>query len=276
MKVFKSAFRRIRVMVLFALEECGKPYFNGVPAQMAFYLFMSVMPTIILFSNFLGVFSLSLDEILGWARLNISEEGLVMIEDIVGGTTSGLSNVLLAITALWGASKSQYSFRTISHKIDTNGEYAGDGFLRERAKSIIVTVALLVTFASALVILIYAPSILRLLIGRTRAMKYASNIWMHLRWLVVFTLYFFVILLIFFSAGVRENRFRDVLPGTIFTSLGFLAASYLFRLYVGSSASRDIIYGTLSNMVVMLVWFWLMSWILLLGVVFNKAWDLTD
>ena len=79
----------------------------------------------------------------------------------------------------------------------------------------------------------------------------------------------------YFSTQDKKPDIRYVLPGTVFTSAGFLLASLLFRFYVRVSASRDIIYGALSNMVVLLMWFWFMSWILILGVVFNKVWDQT-
>lgn len=275
MKKYRQSFNRIKTMISLGWEECCAAYFVGVPAQMAFYLFMSVLPLLILLSQLLGVFSLSLDEIQTWAHLNISDEGIMMIEDLLTGTPSGFGNIFLAGTAIWGASKSQYGFTAITNKIQSGGSYAGKGYLRDRARAILTTLVLLITFGLALVILIYAPAVLRLVFGRTQAMRIASSVWMNLRWLVVFALYFGVILLVNFSTQGRRPDFKYVLPGTVFTSLGFLLGSFLFRLYVRFSASRDIIYGALSNIVVLLMWFWFMSWILILGVVLNKVWDQT-
>lgn len=275
MQKIGSHYKRIRTMISLGYEECCSPYFIGVPAQMAFYLFMSVLPLLILFSQLLGVFSLSIEEIQSWAHLNISDEGVIMLEELLLGSASGLGNAFLGVTAIWGASKSQYGFTAISNKIRSDGNYAGKGYLRDRARAILTTIIMLCTLGIALVILIYAPALLRLMLGKTKAMAIASSVWMSLRWLVVFALYFFVILLVYFSTQGKKPDFKYVLPGAVFTSVGFLLASLLFRLYVSLSASRDIIYGALSNMVVLLMWFWFMSWILILGVVVNKVWDQT-
>ena len=275
MQKLKPLLGRIKTMLSLIWEECSAPYFIGVPAQMAFYLFMSVLPLLILFSQLLGIFSLSIEEIQSWAHINISDEGIIMIEDLLMGTPSGFGNVFLAATAIWGASKAQYAITSIANRIRSSGNYAGKGFLRDRARAIITTVIMLFTLGLALVILIYAPALLRLVLGKNKALQFASSVWMSLRWLVVFALYFCVILLVYCSIQNRKPDLRYVLPGSVFTALGFLLGSWLFRLYVGFSASRDIIYGALSNMVVLLMWFWFMSWILILGVVFNKVWDQT-
>ena len=275
MKKIKPAFNRIKTMLSLGWEECCSPYFVGVPAQMAFYLFMSVLPMLILFSQLMGLFSLSITEIENWANLNISDEGVAMILDLISGTPSGAGNIFLACTAIWGASKAQYAFTTISNKILSDGEYAGRGFIKERLRSIITTLVMLMIFALALVILIYAPALLRVVFGYNRAMQLASSIWMSLRWLVVFALYFLAILFIYFSTRRQKPDLMFALPGSVFATAGFLFASLLFRLYVRMSASRDIIYGTMSNFVVLLMWFWMMSWIVILGVVVNKVWDQT-
>ena len=275
MRRIKPYLNRIRTMLSLGYEECCSPYFIGVPAQMAFYLFMSVLPLLILFSQLLGVFSLSIEEIRSWAHLNISDEGIIIIEELLQGTSSGISNIFLGLTAVWGASKSQYGFTAIVNKIQSGGSYAGKGYLRDRGRAILTTIIMLCTFGLALVILIYAPALLRLMLGKTKAMAVASSVWMSLRWIVVFALYFFVILLVYCSTQGKKPDFKYVLPGTVFSSAGFLLTSLLFHFYVRISASRDIIYGALSNMVVLLMWFWFMSWILILGVVFNKVWDQT-
>ena len=57
-----------RLAALFAsgYKQLNDPYYQGFAAQVAFYLLLSVIPTIILLSQILGVFSISIEILKTW------------------------------------------------------------------------------------------------------------------------------------------------------------------------------------------------------------------
>ena len=71
----RSAGQRTKKMILLVLAQFQDPYYQGVAAQIAFSLFLSIVPMLILLSQFLGLFSLSLAEIQEWITENVSIEG---------------------------------------------------------------------------------------------------------------------------------------------------------------------------------------------------------
>jgi membrane protein len=76
--------------------------------------------------------------------------------------------------------------------------------------------------------------------------------------LVVFTL------LYRFSPNLRLNS-REVLPGSILASGGWIISSSVFAWYVEHFADYTIIYGSLGGIVVLLTWLYLSSIVILVG-----------
>ena len=70
-----NAGRRVKKIFFMMLVQFEDPYYQGVAAQIAFSLFLSIVPTMILISQLLGLFSLSLHEIKLWVDTNVSVEG---------------------------------------------------------------------------------------------------------------------------------------------------------------------------------------------------------
>lgn len=66
---------------------------------------------------------------------------------------------------------------------------------------------------------------------------------------------------------------RDALVGALFTSVLFLAGSYLISIYLGRS-KLDVTYGAAASVVVILVWVYYSSIILYFGAEFTKAFAL--
>ena len=63
---------RIKKMIVLGIQQFQDPYYQGVAAQLAFFMFLSILPTFILLSQVLGFFLLSLSSIENWIDINIS------------------------------------------------------------------------------------------------------------------------------------------------------------------------------------------------------------
>ncbi|MEX0273888.1 MAG: YihY/virulence factor BrkB family protein, partial [Flavobacteriaceae bacterium] len=77
------------------------------------------------------------------------------------------------------------------------------------------------------------------------------------------------ILYYFGTADGRHTRFFSI--GALMTSLLFLLTSYLFGIYVEKFARYNELYGTLGALLILMVFIWLNSNILLLGFELNAS-----
>ena len=263
---------RLKKMIILGIAQFQDPYYQGVAAQLAFFLFLSILPTIILLSPLMGIFSLSLDGIQELANINITGEGMKALEDMFSYRPSGANSLFLAVTALWGASKVQFSLIRVTNYTITDGKSTGEGYVKDRLRAIKTIIITLFTIVFSLVVLVYGPMLLKLVFGMVAGGELADAAWITLRWPLAAALYFFMISYNYYVLPSKKVPFRDVLPGSIFSSVGFLIVTYVYNIYSSKSINYNILYGSFSNIVALLMWFWFMSWVICLGITLNRVW----
>ena len=267
-----STKERVKQMVKLGIYQFQDPYYQGVAAQIAFFLFLSILPTLILLSQILGLFSLSLGELQNWVDINISGEGVELIDDMLNYSPSGANSVFLAITALWAGSRAQFALIRVTNYTLTDGKSTGEGYVRDRIRSLKTILITVFTIAFALVALVYGPAVLKLIFGKILDSEITDAAWMALRWPLTAALYFLMISYIYYVMPTEKVPFVDVVPGSVFSSVGFLVVTAFFNIYTSYSVNYDILYGSFSSFVVLLVWFWFMAWVMCLGITLNRVW----
>ena len=263
---------RIKNMILLGISQFRDPYYQGVPAQLAFYLFLSILPTFILLSQLLGLFSLSVDQLQQWAGISITGEGMEALSEMLSYRPSGANSVFLALIALWAASRMHFALIRITNYTLTDGQSTGSGYLRERLRSMKTVIVTLFTIVFALIVLVYGPVILKLVFGPVLGAEIADAAWVALRWPLAAALYFLMISYNYYVLPTQKVPFRDIVPGSVLASLGFLVVTYFYNLYTTFSSNNNILYGSFSNIVVLLFWFLLLGWVMCLGVTLNRIW----
>jgi len=270
-----SDFERLVKIIKGGYNELLDPYYQGVSGQLAFFLFLSLLPIFALFSQLLAIFSLSLDTVQSWININLSDIGLSNLEGIIDdssdiSTGSVVGKIVLVILVIWSASKAQYALTGITDYINSENKAFTENYIKRRGRSFIMVILVLIILVIALAVLVYAPKILGLIFGKSKALEIAAYALVKLRWLIVLGLYFFAISLVYYLSPSKRIPYKDVLPGSMFASIGFIVVSYVYSLFITYSNSSNVIYGSLSNIVVLLAWFWFISWVIVLGIILNK------
>ena len=70
----------------------------------------------------------------------------------------------------------------------------------------------------------------------------------------------------------EKLQFSDLIPGSIFASVGMLVVTVVYSAYTTLAVSNDVLYGSLSSIVALMMWFYFISWVLCLGLLVNKVW----
>lgn len=265
---------RVRNIFILTYRKLRDPYYQGAAAEMAFYLLLSIVPLFILLSQLLGIFSISLGSIQDWLDMDymLNLEGADMIFSLLDYSPSGVNSIFLAATAAWAASRAQFSMMRITNYTLTDGHSTGQGYLRDRIRSLKTVVITVFTIAFALVILVYGETILKLVFGIMAAAEIAEMTWVLIRWPVAALLYFLMVSYNYYVLPTHRIPFGAVVPGSIFASIGMMAVTMVYSAYSNVSANYDILYGSFSNFVVLMFWFYLLAWVQFLGVILNKVW----
>lgn len=268
----KNTLIRIRKMIILGIQQFQDPYYQGVAAQLAFFMFLSILPTFILLSQVLGFFSLSLSSIEQWVDINVTGAGVDTIRRMLNYSPSGINSFFLAVTALWAASRVQFAMIRVTNYTLTDGITTGEGYVKDRLRSLKTILMTIFTVAFSLIVVVYGPIILNLLLGKVLGAKITEAAWMALRWPLAAVLYFLMISYNYYVLPSIRVRYRDIVPGSIFASVGFLAVTFVYNIYTARSVNYDILYGSFSNIVVLMFWFWFIAWVMCLGVTINRVW----
>lgn len=93
-----------------------------------------------------------------------------------------------------------------------------------------------------------------------------------IRWWVIALLTFTAVLsLIYYVAPNRRQRWRNVFPGAILAAVLWLTATALFTFYVQFIARYREFYGNIWTVIVLIIWTYLVSVIVMLGCQYNAA-----
>ena len=263
---------KLKVLIKNCYNELTDPYYQAATGCLAFYLFLSVLPAATLLSQLLGVFSLSLESIREWLAINYSEVNFdAMLSSIPEGNLSALSNVMLLVVTVWSASKAQHALSNTTDYINNDYQPMDESYFKRRARAFVMIVIVLIVFVIAMIMLVYAPVVLRLLFGSSAAPLLASGIWNALRWPLMFLLYYLVIHTVYCITPFKPAKPNEVMPGALLSSIGFIVVTVAYSYSFKANSNSNIIYGSLAQIVAMLIWFWLIAWVICLGIVLNKC-----
>lgn len=145
------------------------------------------------------------------------------------------------------------------------------GLVKERliAFGLVIMAGVPLTFATLLVA--FGSRIEAWAVWRAGHMygAYILVLWTVLRWLIAIGTSIAVMLLIYHNAVPRTQRWHSVLPGAALATAVWFPATLVFGWYVSHFAEYSLLYGSLATAIVLLIWMYILSIIVLIGAEFN-------
>ena len=244
-------------------------YYAGVAAQIAYFFFMASVPMLIVLTQVLGIFDVSMDFIKDWLEMHLSTEMGSFLQSLFSASSTALSSFFMIILALWASSSLAFSLSRLTTYTLSYGRYRFS-FFTERLKSIPIAAFSILAVAITVVGYVYGDLIARRILQNT----YIEGLISGLRTPVLAVMFFIVILANYYLLPRIRVPVSAVLPGALFATLGILIVTWLYSLYISRATNYNVLYGAFSNIVAMMLWFYLISWVLCIGMMFNKSWDI--
>ena len=244
-------------------------YYAGFAAQIAYFFFMASVPMLIVLTQVLGIFDVSMDFVKEWLELHLSTEMGSFLESLFSASSTALTNFFMILLALWASSSLAFSLSRLTTYTISYGRYRFSFFI-ERLKAIPIAALSIMVVAVTLVGYVYGELIARKILMNT----YIEGLISGLKTPVLAMLFFTVILANYYMLPRIRVPVRAVLPGATVATLGILLVTWLYSMYISRATNYNLLYGAFSNIVAMMLWFYLISWVLCIGMMFNKSWDI--
>lgn len=263
------SFRRLVKVAFHLWRQFDDPYYAGFAAQIAYFFFMSSVPVLIVLTQLLGIFEVSMDFVRDWLNSHLSTEMGSILASLFTASSTALSNVLLIALALWSASSLSFSLSRLTTYTLSYGRYRFN-FFTERAKSIPLAMLSILAVAVSLILYVYGDIIAHR-IFRSLLMRELIGV---LRTPVLLLVFFTMILANYYLLPRIRVPLASVIPGAVVATVGITLVTWIYSLYTSRATNYNILYGAFSGIVAMMLWFYLISWVLCIGMMFNKSWDI--
>lgn len=245
-----------------------RPEMAILPGQLAFFFVLAIVPTLTLISYGATLLNLSTDVMYNFLSNAFSKDvaGLLLNST---SEVSGFKLFSLMVIGYYMASNGPASIIVTSNTI--YGEKQTD-FFRRRIKSLIMTFFLVLLFIFMLVVPVFGNSIIGMIqrvnlnpIITERITFVFELLQGPITWLII---YFFIKIL-YTLAPNRRVLSKSVGYGAVFTSVGWIIATYIYSFYINNYAHYTTFYGGLANIVVLMLWFYLLAYIFTIGMALN-------
>ncbi|WP_438493616.1 YihY/virulence factor BrkB family protein [Paenibacillus sp. IHBB 3054] len=239
---------------------------QGISAQLTYYLILSLFPFLIFIMTLIGYAHISIEDRIAELQQIMPAEAVSIIEEILQDVSEGRSEALLSfgmLATLWAASKGINAIiKGLNRAYDIDESRV---FWKIRG------IAFLATMIIGVVVLL---SILLLVLGswlKTQIFLLADlpyglqKVWDLLQYIVPLFVLFVVFTLLYWIAPSRRLTLKEVMPGAMFSTIGWIITSILFSIYVNQFSDFTKTYGSLGGVMILLIWLYISSIIILVG-----------
>ncbi len=92
-----------------------------------------------------------------------------------------------------------------------------------------------------------------------------------LRYIVIFSMFYFGIAIVYRLGAPTLKRFSYFSPGTMLATILSLLSSWVFSLYINNYGQYNELYGSIGTIIVLMIWIQINAFILLIGFELNAA-----
>lgn len=246
-----------------------KPEMKILPGQLAYFLVLSIFPLLTL---------------VGFIASKITFLSLPAVSIIEKIVPSNIANILIPFLTTTSISGNVTIVMIIGFILVSNGTHSiiiasdelygidyGD-YIKRRIKAFFMIIIFLFLFMFILIVLAYGNVIVSHLVSLDIFKKFKDEVYfvyMFIKWPIAFLLLFWFLKLLYSIAPDEQISSKFMNKGALFATFGWIITTFCYSYYVSNFANYSLFYGSLSGIIVMMIWIYLISFIFVLGIAIN-------
>lgn len=269
----KKEKQSVLQLLLGFMDRANGDHVGAHAAQAAYFLIMSFIPFILFLTTIIRytplTYNVVSEAIRAFVPHNIQNFVLTIVSEVYGRSTAVVP--ISAIMALWSAGKAMQSLtnglNTIYHVHETRN------WLVTRLYAVVYTFLFSVAIIASLFLLVLGNQI------QTMAGKYVPFLGRVIgkiigaRTALVFAGLFLIFLILYKMLPNRKATFKSQVPGAILIAAGWSLFSYFFSLYFELFPGFSNMYGSLTALIMVMLWLYICMNLLLYGAEINAYFE---
>ena len=243
---------------------------NAAAAHAAFFIILSFIPCIILLFSLLQFTSIDKVTITVMIQKMLPREMQTffagIIRDAYNRTASTVS--LSALATVWSAGRGMMALTQGLQWIA--GIKESRNYFAVRFRAALYTVVMLLSISVFLLLGVFGNALLNLIAVRFPIATYAVEMIIDIKnvFLLLFATVIFALIYRFMPGN--EILLSQNLPGAVVSSLGWFLFSHAFSVYVDDFSGFSNMYGSLTALILLMLWLYFGMYITLIGAEFNQ------
>ncbi len=257
------------------IQKCIKDDVSVFAAQASFFMVFSVIPLIMLMLTLIKyVVPFDMSNITSLIYMYVPNEIASFISSVAmelfdESTVGSGSTYLSAITALWLASKGITSLYQGLNRIYSPEK--STGYILTRVIALFYTIVFILVIVATMVVFGFGEKIEKLIINYIPWTASLINIFMNFK-IVIFMVILTLIFASFYKFLPRTGlTFIKQLPGAVISAVGWIGFSWVYSVYIKYFSNYSYVYGSLTAVVLLMLWLYICMNIFLGGAELNKT-----
>jgi len=245
------------------------PSMSYLPGNLAFFLVLSIFPILTLIGVIASKFSINIDSLTNVINTSLPSNVSEVLVSFVEGKGFDMNIGIFMIVGFFLASNGAHALILVSNNLYG---FPNSDYLKRRIKALFIIILIVLLFIFMLGFLAFGNHILTLLLkyipdkGLSRLIY---NLFIILKWPFAIFIIFFNVKLIYTIAPDWKIMSRHTTRGAVFTTLSWIVVIQVYSYWVTHFSNYDIFYGSLSNIAVLMLITYIISYILIIGIAIN-------
>lgn len=243
-------------------------------AQLTFYILLSILPMMLVFGNLIPLLPIPKEEVYTTLQTFMPPEVYDILHPIIESMLTNASGTAISlglITAIWSASRCFSALQEVLNIVYQAPDRKN--FIVTRVMSFLMMLLIIVILGAVVFIFAFGEQIVTFLQDQFDLKLDALADLGAAKWFITPIFLFILFLIIYWLVPNVKWKIRKSVIGALFATVGWLAATELLSAYVSFQGDKILGFGSLSIMIVIMLWLYFVSIILLLGAFINVIID---
>lgn len=250
-------------------RHMNKTNVNAYAASSAFFIFLSLIPIIIVLCSLLPYTPLQKSDLQEAVQqvmpLPMVSFMLMLIESVYNSTVGVLS--IAAIVTVWSAGKGMLALMRGLNAM--NGVMEDRNYVVQRILASFYTVIMLILLLVSLLFMVFGNTLVRVLNQYIPVLDELISFLLLFKPLFSWGILTLAFMLIYTYVPNKKMKMKDQFPGALFSAIAWNLFSWGFSIYIETFNGLSI-YGSLSAIVVIMLWIYFCMYLLLVGAHINR------
>ena len=241
-------------------------------ASTAFFFFLSVVPMLIMICTIIPYTPLTEENLMELVTDFLPDQIDPLAESLISEVydkSAGILSVAL-IATVWSAAKGVMALMKGLNSV--NGVEEKRNYFVLRIIASFYTVVMLIVVILSLFVMVFGDQLVTLALHRIPQLQRVVSFAMNFRFLFVWAVLSVLFAAVYAYVPDKKLAFREQIPGAVFSAVGWSIFSWVFSYYVTYGNSYGI-YGSLSIIIIVLLWMYFCMYIILIGAYLNQYFE---